>query len=164
MLTLEATISKVVRSGHMEMFDVPEWHHGMPMRPLYVASTFWKWVDGCDALHVIPTKGSRRSIWEQIELHLAELRCAERPPGADELRRLTPTRSGIWKLHPPGARLYGWFAKPHTLILVGGATEKETKLNKSRNASEMKNVSAFIAKHDFKAHIVRGDYRAVYPR
>lgn len=153
-----------VRSGHLERFDVPEWYHGIPVRPLYVAPEFWSWVDDEDALHVVPRDGSRRTIYEQVEIMLADLRCAARPPGAHELRRLTPNKKGIWKLHPPGARLYGWFPAPGTFVLVSGATEADTKADKGRNASEVDKVEAFIRARGFGAFITLGDYRAVYPR
>ena len=136
----------------------------MPERALYVAPEFWEWVDNTDALHVIENAGSRRSIFEHIEQMLSDLRCASRPPGASELRRLMPGSEGIWKLHPPGARLYGWFPVPGVFVVVSGATEAETKSDKGRNDAELEKVRAFIKARGFSAFVTMGDYRAVYPR
>jgi hypothetical protein len=79
------------------------------------------------------------------------------------LEGLTPTKHGVWKMHPPRLRVYGWFPIARTFVVVGGALESETKADKTLNNRRMKEVRDFIQVHGLEKHIVRGDIRAVFP-
>lgn len=74
-----------------------------------------------------------------------------------------PNKHGIWKLHPPGLRIYGWCPAPRSFVAVTGALESETKTDKKLNDKKRDEVRAFIKLHDVGAHIVRGDILAIFP-
>lgn len=162
-MTFRATISHGLSQGWIELFEVPEWESRMALRPLYVTPGFWTWIDNTPELHAPMKALGSRSIFEQIELMLIEFRCAERPPGASELRRMVPTKHGVWKAHPPGARLFGWVPEPGSLVVVSGERESIIKSNRPLYDQHLQGVMDYQKLHGLESWIVRGDYRAIFP-
>ena len=74
-----------------------------------------------------------------------------------------PNKYGIWKMHPPKLRVYGWFPAPRTLVVVGGALELETKADKNLNRCRMGEVRNFIRTYGLDKYVVRGDICAIFP-
>lgn len=104
-----------------------------------------------------------RTRSEHLLTTLSDFRCAERPGGGD-LRRLMPTKEGVWKLHPPGLRAYCFFCAPHALVAVDLALEEDTKADKGLNDAKMQGVLSFLREHGLQQTILRGDHFVVLPR
>lgn len=120
------------------------------------------WADAKPELHDKQLAIGGRTLFEQLILFLCDVRCAARL-GAGDLRRMLPTREGILSLHPPGLRLYGWCCAPHSLILVTGALETETKADRRLNDQRRDDVKTFTRRHGVGNTILRGDIRALFP-
>lgn len=160
LLTYMATILSALREGVLDEFALPDWELREPLRPLLVAPELVDWVDSREDLHKVSAGRSSRSPYEHLVQAFCDLRCAERP-GAGDLRRLTPTTYGVWKLHPPLLRVYGWFHQPLRFIAVTAAFESETKTDKKLNDRKRDEVRAFIAKHHLGDTVLSGDHRAI---
>lgn len=133
------------------------------MRKLYGSDGFFDWVEQTDALYEKdwgPDHGGR-TRFEHLERALCDLRCAKRPLVGD-LNRVTPTKKGIWKVHCPGLRVFGWFAGPHEFIAVCGAFTKNTHGAGSLVGRIRNDVAAFI--HDNRLHktVFLGDRSALF--
>jgi hypothetical protein len=152
----------LARRGVLHSFELPAWEERYPLWSLYLANGFLKWIEATPEIDDVRLGVGRRSIREHLAQTFSDFRCSERPHAGD-LRRLTPTRHGVWKMHPPRLRVYGWFPIVRTFIVVGGALESETKADKTLNNRRMKEVRDFIQVHRLEKHIVRGDIRAVFP-
>ena len=139
---------------------MPEWETRCPIRSVYVAPQFWNWVDGRDDIHEIFSGG--RSIFEHIELMLIDLRCAKKPPGADELRRMTPHPDGVYRLQPEGSRVYGWMPEKGTFVLVSADTKAAFKTDFSLYEHHRKGVVDFRRHLGLNANFLTGDYRALF--
>lgn len=163
-----ATLDELLRDGTLEPYQLAEWETRQPIWRLLIASSFWNWFDGTDALHDEKQKIGARTIGEHIEQTFCDLRCNQRPSAGD-LRRMVPNRSGIWKIHPAGARLYGWACGVGQIVVVTGATETETKQKsedkkqKSLNDQKRDEVKKFIKDHKLQGTVLLGDILAIYP-
>jgi hypothetical protein len=157
-----ATIEEAIEAGALERFELPDFELRLPERPLYVTPEFGDWADGTQELHDKKFAIGRRTLFEHLLLTLCEFRCAKHPHAGD-LRRLMPTKKGLWKMHSPGLRLYGWCPGKHTFTVVTGALESETKADKKLNDKKAQEVEAFIKKHALTQTILRGDVLAVFP-
>ena len=162
-MTYIATIASAIRKGAIEVFELPTWELRQPIRPLYVALKLFHWVDNTAELYDYELAEGGRFLGEHLEQMFCDFRCAKRPPAGD-LRRMIPTADGIWKLHPPKLRVYGWIPAAHSFVAVTAALESETKHDKSLNHNKMKYVRDFIKRHDLEETIIRGDVRAVFPK
>jgi hypothetical protein len=125
-----------------------------------VASGFFDWVEQTPELVDAIYKQGGRTLLEHLEQTFCDFRCSERPAAGD-LRRMMPNKHGIWKLHPPGLRIYGWCPAPATFVAVAGALETATKTVSMLNDKKLQEVRAFISKYDLP--IVRGDILAIFP-
>jgi len=76
---------------------------------------------------------------------------------------MVPLGSGIWKMHPPGLRLYGWFPAKKSFVAVTAALEIETKQNKGLNDQKMQQVAQFIQSHGLASSVIVGDILNVFP-
>src|SRR3954465_6394968 len=108
-----ATLSDIVAKGVLDPFELPQWESRLPIHPLYVAGTLFDWVAATADLQT--QKIGRRTLFEHLEQTFCDFRCSARPPAGD-LRRMTPTKHGIWKLHPPGLRVYGFAPSIRTFV------------------------------------------------
>ena len=157
-----ATIEDAVEAHHLGVFELPEWELRLPVRPLHVTPAFLGWADGTPQLHDPKLAVGERTIFEHLFLALCDFRCAPHPSAGD-LRRLMPTNKGIWKLHAPKLRLYGWCPGKHHLVLVTGALESDTKKDTKLNNAKRQEVEDFIKKHGLQNTVLRGDILAVFP-
>jgi hypothetical protein len=158
-----ATIEDDLNAAGLELYELPDWESRQPIRQLWIAPAFWTWFDGTNELHTAKIGG--RTLAEHIEQLFCDLRCAERP-GAGDLKRMVPTKIGIWKLHPAKTRLYGWAPKKECIAVVTGALEVETK-DKTRenelNNEKRDQVLHFIKSNGLKKHVALGDILAIFP-
>jgi hypothetical protein len=157
-----ATIADALRAAVLEELQLPEWEPRLPERPLFVTPNFLDWADDTPQLHNTKLAVGGRTLFEHLVLALCEFRCASHPHAGD-LRRLMPTKKGLWKMHTQGLRLYGWCPGKHQLAIVTGALEFETKADKTLNGKKVQEVEAFIKKHNLSGTILRGDTLAVFP-
>jgi len=155
-----ATLDDMLRTGALEPFDIPDWDGRLPIHRLYVTPALVRWVDETEALKLIKHGG--RTLQEHLEQIFADFRCSERPAAGD-LRRMVPTRHGIWKMHPVGLRVYGWCPARRTFAAVSAALEIDTKTNRGLNAAKLNEVREFIMKHHAEETIVRGDILDIFP-
>lgn len=160
------TIAGAVKSGLLELYRLPVHETRMPRWPLWIAGEFWHWHDGKDELFDEKMLFGRRTMAEHIEQLFCDLRCSKRPGSGGDLRRLMPTAIGVWSLHVPGVRLYGWSPEVGAYVIVTGALESETKSprkpqEKSVNDARRDEVRSFFHKH--KLPVLLGDIHAVYP-
>jgi hypothetical protein len=156
------TIESMAAEGALKLFELPEWESRLPLWPLYIAPTFEDWAEKTAALVDPEMKIGRRFLGEHLVQCLSDFRCSRRPSAGD-LRRMLPNKNGIWKMHPPGLRLYGWAPKPRTFVVVTGALEIDTKKDKRLNDRKRSEVLAFIKANTLKKWIVIGDINAVFP-
>lgn len=157
-----ATIEDTLKASGLEPFELPEWETRMPIHQLWVAPAFWDWFDDTNDLENPSFNSGGRTLAEHILQLFCDLRCSERPAAGD-LKRMLPTPKGVWKLHPPKTRLYGWAPKQGCLAIVAGALEHETK-DKTKgdvNADKRDEVLAFIKLH--KLPVKLGDILAIFP-
>lgn len=155
-----ATLEQIIKAQELESFGLPEWESRLPIRSLYVARQFVAWVNKTAELRSCHSAIGNRLLIEHIDQMLADYRCSARPAAGD-LKRLMPTKHGIWKMHPPGLRLYGWCPAPHKFAVVTGALEIETKRDKTINNKKRLEVLSFIKKYNLP--VILGDVRAILP-
>lgn len=132
------------------------------MNQVWGAPIFWDAFDAADALHDEKLKIGGRTIGEHIEQGLCDFRCSKRP-GAGDLRRMLPNRKGVWKLHVPGARIYGWCPRPRSFVAVEIAIEVDTKTDAKLNDTKREAVLAFIKAHKLEDLVLLGDILAIFP-
>jgi hypothetical protein len=157
-----ATIYDLVASGDLELYALPDWESRLAVRRLWATQQFWAAIDSQDDLHEIRRGDGGRSRFEHLELTFNDFRCAERIPAGD-LKRVMPTRDGVWKMHPPKLRVYGWCPFKHSFVAVSFAREEDTKSDKGLNDAMLGEVRNFINRHGLQDSIERGDIRAVFP-
>ena len=155
-----ATIQQAITKGALEPFALPCIETRMAQRALYVAPELYDWSDNQPELTNKTHSVGGRLLVEHLIQTLCDLRCAARPGGGD-LRRLTPTRDRVWTLRPTKLRVYGWFCAPRVMVLISGALESETKLNRSLNDTMRDSVLKFAKRHELEETMMKGDLRAV---
>jgi hypothetical protein len=160
LLTYMATLDGM--RGVLELFEVPDWESRMAIHPLYVAAELFDWVDGTPELQAPKLGRGGRTLFEHLLLTFCDFRCSIRPPAGD-LRRMIPNKHGIWKMHPFGLRVYGWFAAECTFVAVTAALESETKADKTLNNQKLHYVKAFIEDHGLQQTVEMGDILAIFP-
>ena len=162
LLTYMATLEDAVSAKALEHYQLPDWEMRLPIRPLWVAYELWDWVDAQDDLHDTKLAIGGRTSLEHLEQLFCEFRCARRFPAGD-LRRMLPTAKGVWKMHSPRLRTYGWFPYPNSFVAVTAARESDTKADNKLNDKKREEVLAFIRTHKLQHLIFQGDHLAVLP-
>jgi hypothetical protein len=157
-----ATIQDSLDNGVLKLFELPDFESRLPINPLYYPLAFEKWIAATKELHDTAYAVGGRTLLEHLVLTLCDFRCSERP-GAGDLRRMMPTKYGVWKVHPPDLRIYGWSPSPRSFVVVTGALETDTKTNTKLNDQKRDEVRKFIKDHDLSNHIVYGDILAIFP-
>ena len=157
-----ATFESVVAAKVLHPFELPEWERRLPLWPLHVADDLYNWVSAKSEMHDQAFAKGGRLLREHLVTTLCDFRCSKRPPAGD-LRRLTPTANGIWKMHPPGLRIYGWFPAQCSFVAVAAALEAETKADKGLNDQKLREVRDFIRAHGLQGTVLLGDILAVFP-
>jgi hypothetical protein len=72
-------------------------------------------------------------------------------------------QKGIWKMHPPKLRIYGWCPATHQFVAVTWALESETKADKKLNDKKRDEVLGFIRSNGLGQAVKLGDILAVFP-
>jgi hypothetical protein len=157
-----ATISAAINKGTLDEFKLPEWELREPLRPLLVSPELFQWVDENERLVDGTLMIGGRTPFEHLVQSFCDLRCSERP-GAGDLKRMTPTKHGVWKLHPPLLRVYGWFYEPFHFAAVSAALLADTKTDKRLNDQQRDYVRRFLSRNQLTETVLLGDHREVLP-
>lgn len=155
-----ATIADAIKSGRLAPYLLPEWERRSPIRNLYVRPEFFDWADSNAALMDMKLGKGGRDRLEHLEQLFCDFRCSQRP-GAGDLKRMMPTSDGVWKMHPYGLRIYGWFPEKGTFAVVTGALVEDTKSTKGLNDQKLDEVLSFISQNKLTGHVILGDINAV---
>jgi hypothetical protein len=155
-----ATLLDAIRSGALERYDLPEWETRTARRPLYVARELIDWVDDTEELHTSIIGG--RTLGEHLEQMFCDFRCDERVHYAD-LKRMLPTKAGIWHMYPPGLRVYGWCPEIHSFVAVAAAVETATKLDLHLNDRKRDTFLHFAQRQGLADTIRKGDNLVLFP-
>ena len=156
-----ATLLDAIRSGALERFDLPEWETRSARRPLYVSRELIDWLENTLELHMSTIGG--RTLCEHLEQAFCAFRCDQHVQYAD-LKRMRPTRAGVWHMYPPGLRVYGWCPDAHAFVAVTAALEIDTKQDRGLNDRKRDDVLNFAWRHRLSATIKRGDNLVLFPR
>jgi len=160
MLTYMATLSEAVRAGRLGLFHLPEWERRRPVRPLYVTSELLAWADNTQRLHEVIIGG--RTLFERMAQFLCDFRCSSDVHYGD-IRRMLPTKAGVWRMYPPGLRIYGWCPGRHAFVAVPAAVEADTKRDRLLNDRKRDEVLRFAWSVRLTHTILTGDYLALFP-
>lgn len=156
------TIHKLLSDGVLEEFILPDWERRSPKWKLYATSGFFQWVDSTPELDSPALKIGGRLRVEHLEQFLCDMRCSARPPCGD-VRRVQPVKHGVWKLHPEGLRIFGFYCETGTFIAVHAELVEATKVDKSLVDKCRNKVRAWIKKAGLEESVVYGDISAIYP-
>jgi hypothetical protein len=160
-LTYMATIDSLVGNGELELFTVPDDHLGcLPVRPLWLGTDLITYIDG--TLVYCTEEAAGRTAYEHLEQFFVDFRCNERVH-ADDLRRMLPTGRGIWSMHPPLLRVYGWVPRQHSMVAIHAVFESATKSDSGLNDRCRNLVMEFIKRHNV-SEIIYGDFRDAFPK
>jgi hypothetical protein len=161
-LTYMATLRDAITQGILEVFELPEWEQRLPQRILYVTPSFIAWADETPELHDQKFSIGRRTLFEHLSQMLCDFRCDQRVLYGD-IKRMIPTAGGIWRIYPPGLRVYGWCPNQFEFAAVTGALEADTKKMRDLNNQKRNEVRDFLRKHGLMDTVLRGDFLAVFP-
>ncbi len=155
-----ATIEDLVRTCVLELFAVPGDVNRLPVRPLWLSQDLIAFVDGTLVYDTEEVAG--RTAYEHLEQFFVDFRCDERLYTTD-LHRMRPTIRGVWSMHPPMLRVYGWVPHPHSVVAVCAQFEKATKNDRNLNDKCRNSVLNFIKQHEV-TEIFYGDVRDAFPK
>lgn len=160
-----ATILEALRSGVIRSHMLPEYEGRDPLRPLYLADSFYDWVDANETLHLESwgRNTGGRSRYEHMEQAFCDFRCDERPLVCD-LNRVMPTKKGVWKVQCPGLRIYGWVPDERSLLLVTAAFNEDVHGPNSITSTKVKEVLTFAKVHDLEGTIQYGERSAYFQK
>jgi len=158
-----ATVRDIVRAGSLEDFGLPEWEARSARRPLWVTPELLDWAYETAVLHSDTLKVGGRTLFEQLWQTFSAFRCDEHVYGGG-LRRMIPSKKGIWHMYPPRLRVYGFVPESHAFVAVTAALEKATKDDRTLNDKKRDEVLEFARRHGLTATIKIGDHLALFPR
>lgn len=164
MLTSMATLQALSRgpTPPLAEFELPEDEDRCPIRPFFVATAIFDIVDGDARYYDGSIKEGGRTPLDHLQQLFCDHRCAVRPR-VGELRRLQPTRDGVWKAHPPLLRVFGWCWALHSFLPVSVALEADLKADKTLYDDHLRGVLDFIKMHKLQDLVLRGDALAIFP-
>lgn len=159
-----STIEDALRQGVVDEFMMPEHDGREPRRRLLLATDLFDWIDGNDELYKEnwAADWGGRTRFEHLEQTFADFRCDERVLVGD-LNRLAPNGKGLWKIHSPGLRVFGWVPAIHEFLAVSIDFTAHTHGPASTVKANMKAVEVFARKHRLTETILRGDRLALFP-
>ncbi|WP_324695457.1 hypothetical protein [Novosphingobium sp. RL4] len=159
-----ATIDDALRSQVLHEFALPDHEGRIPRRRLLLASALFDWVDETDELYEThwDKAWGGRTRFEHLQQTLADFRCDERVL-VGELNRVVPTKRGVWKIHSPGLRLFGWVPSVHEFVAVGAALAADVHGPNSAVKIHVQQVLTFARTHRLEGTIKMGDRRALFP-
>ena len=76
---------------------------------------------------------------------------------------MLPGKKGIWKMHPPALRIYGFCSANQSFVAVTWAFEVDTKKDKELNDKKRDEVLKFIKDNDLEGAVQYGTYDAIFP-
>lgn len=155
------TIEQCVAKGILEVVPVPDYDDRNPVRQLWATPSLLDEIEDSADLREMGEGG--RSIYEHLWQFWADFRCARRPGGAGDLKRMMPTKKGVWKMHPPGLRVYGWVPRIHSFVCVTYATESDSHSDRGLNDRKFAEVLGFAISNDLVGTFKMGDYLALFP-
>lgn len=160
-----ATILSALRLGVVDEWSLPETEGRPPLRPLYVAGELFEWVDATDALYLEnwSKRNGGRSRFEHLEAAFADFRCAQRPLVGD-LNRVRPTKKGVFSLHCPGLRVFGWAPDVYSFLAVTAALSDDAHGRESIVNQKVKEVLAFAEDRGLSETIQYGDRSALFQK
>jgi hypothetical protein len=157
-----ATIRDALNLGVLEEFRLPFYEPRPALRPLYIAAVFYDEVDAAEDLHDAGRGKGGRSRFEHLLQTFVDFRCEKRPLVGD-LRRLQPTRLGLWKMHPPLLRMFGWVPEPHQFVVVNFARIEDCHGPGSVVDQRRQAVLEFAKAHKLENTIRKEDHLALFP-
>jgi hypothetical protein len=100
--------------------------HELPERVAYFAPDFDDWLD--TTLRPMECRyGRKLSPFEQAEQFLYEFVVGRPMAYSVHYRKLEPITVHVWELKTPDVRLFGWFPKKATIVLVCGTLKENVK-------------------------------------
>ena len=158
-----ATIAGALAAQVLHEFVLPDHEGRAPLRPLYVATELFDWIDETDELYEKNwgPKSGGRTMQEHLSQTFCDFRCDARPL-VGELNRVQPTSKGVWKIHSPGLRIYGWVPAPHAFVAVRPAFTANVHGPQSATKQLVSEVIAFAKTHGLSETIKRGDRSALF--
>ena len=157
-----ATIGDTVAAGRLVLFKPPDWEKRQPVRPLWATPELITWADTTQALHDPVLGMGQRTRFEHLLQMFCDFRCSRRLHAGD-IKRVMPTKNGVWKMHPFGLRIYGWAPEPNEFAAVTWATVEETKVDKRLSDAKRKEVLAFLKANGLRYCVTYGDVANVFP-
>lgn len=157
---MSTAINNALSAKVLEEYVMPGWEGRQPVRPLYAAGKLFDWFDNEPRLFDRRLGIGGRDRSEHLLQFLNDMRCDD-PLRASDLKRVEPTRSRVWKLHPQGLRIYGWFCEPGVFVAIEGALVEDTKNGSGLNNVKRKAVETFASKHGLENTMLKGDHRAI---
>jgi hypothetical protein len=163
-LTYMATIHSALSAGVLEEYRLPGHDSRTPRRPLYVACALYDELDKTDALFVKnwSSRNGGRTRSEHLHQMFSDFRCHVRPLTGD-MNRVQPTRKGVWKMHCPGLRVYGWVPEPHSFVAVTFALIEDAHGPNSLTNDKVKTVLKYANDNALDKTIMFGDRIALFP-
>lgn len=155
-----ATIDHLISKKELEAFQIPDGVNRLPIRPLWVHRELLELI-GNVLVYDDKLLGGRTAD-EHLEQFFIDFRCNSRIH-ADDLRRMMPTKEGVWSLHPPMLRVYGWVPRQHSFVAVWAEFEAATKADKTLNDRCRDRVLTFLKRHKI-TEIVYGDFTHAFPK
>ena len=158
-----ATIAGALTAGLLEEFRLPDHEGRAPLRPLYLSAELFDWIDETDELYELDwsSRTGGRTIAEHLSQTFCDFRCDLRPLVGD-LNRVMPTAKGVWKIHSPGLRVFGWVPGPHSFVAIKAAFVAETHGKNSTTKQMTADVLHFAKENDLLKTIMTGDRSALF--
>lgn len=162
-MTTPKAIKDALRAKVIEEWALPAHEGREALRRVYIAGEMFDRVDNDVSLHHAKEGEGGRTRYEQMLIALADFRCLQRPGGAD-IKRLMPTKKGVWSLHARGLRIFGWITEASAFVAV---TYEHTEACHGRGSlveARLADVLAFAEKYKLASTIQYGDLLALVPK
>lgn len=157
-----ATILDAVRSCCVEVYEKPIWEHRLAKRSIYVRPEFWNWVDNDERLHDDAHSQGGRTLFEHLEQAFCDHMCSAKGLGHGDLKRVSPTREGIWKIHSIGLRTFGWCLESGDFVVVCGGLIGDVKGPPPLYDVYKQKCLDFAKAESLEQTITLGDYLAIF--
>lgn len=152
-----ATVDEALSGGMLAEYRISSWELRLPKRKLLYAHDFFdSWADVEPRMMDISLGKGARTRHEHLETIFNDFVCAERPAGGD-LRRVMPVKDGVFKLHPFGSRIYGFFSGEAEFVAVAGAIAEDTKSDKKLNDKKRNAVLKFVKQNGLETSMFKGE-------
>lgn len=158
-----STIEQLVEGKILVPWEISEWERRTPLRSFLHTPELLKWFRDTPRTHDRSIVKGGRTPWEHYQLFFNDVCCARRPCVGD-MKRLEPTKNGLWKAHPPTLRVFGWCYAKDSFVGITAALEVEIKdrENTITYKSETSKVESFIKKHNLEHTILRGGHLDIF--